>query len=127
MTEDVMPVVASAPVAQRRLADVVVLQPLAHLDLTLADELRLLALEAHAPVVVDLDRCLGFDAEAVERLASAWQLHRPQLSVVAGAPGDRVMLERLQLTWNLAVFASVEEAVQARRRRPGGWAVRTGA
>jgi anti-anti-sigma regulatory factor len=127
MTEDVMPVVAGAPVAQQRRDGVVVLQPLGRLDDALADELRLLALEAHAPVVIHLDRCTTFEASAIDRLASAWQLHRPQLSLVAGDTGDRFMLERLASTWSVAVFGRVDDAIEARRRGPDGWAARTGA
>ncbi len=115
----------TAPPASRleqvRTGDVVVLRPIGRLDDALADDIRERALEAHAPVVIDLDGCLQIAASAIDRIASAWTLYRPEMCIACSEPGDRRMLEVRQPGGALAVFASVEQAIAARDGLPGGW------
>ncbi len=112
---------------QVRTGDVVVLRPVGRLDEALADDIRERALGAHAPVVIDLDRCLQVDVAAIERIASAWTMYRPEMCFACTEVGDRRMLEAHQPEGALAVFASVEQAVAARAGLPGGWETPDGA
>lgn len=108
---------------QIRTADVVVLRPVGTLHDALADDIRERALEAHAPVVIDLDACLHLDASAIDRITSSWTLYRPEMCFACPVVGDRLMLQSRQPGAAFAVFASVEEAVLARSGGPGGWDV----
>lgn len=71
-----------------RHGDLVVLQPDGALDRSVVDELRSLALEAQAPVVVELHACLRFDADALRRPTEDWELFRPPMSLVCTLAGD---------------------------------------
>ncbi len=113
----------ASTLVQVRTDDVVVLRPIGALDDALADDIRERALEAHAPVVIDLDACLQLDASAIDRITSSWTLFRPEMCFACGSVGDRRMLESRPAESALAVFASVEDAVGARGGAPGGWDV----
>lgn len=112
---------------QIRTDDVVVLRAIGHLDDSLADDIRERALEAHAPVVIDLDACLELDASAIERIATAWTLFRPEMCFACSEVGDRRMLEARRAEGSLPVFASVDHAVAARGGAVGGWDAHDGA
>lgn len=81
---------SEAKVARRRHGDTVVLQPLGPLDNALAGDVREQVLEAHAPVVIDLDHCARFEATAIHDIVAAWQLYRPKFSFACSNPGDRL-------------------------------------
>lgn len=106
---------------QIRTDEVVVLRPVGHLDDALADDIRERALEARAPVVVDLDACHQLDASAIDRIASSWTFFRPEMCFVCSAPVDRDLLAARRGAGSLAVFASVGDAVAARAGDVGGW------
>ena len=112
---------------QVRIHDIVVLRPVGHLDDGLADDIRERALEAHAPVVIDLDACLQLEGSAIERITSAWTLYRPEMCFACSEVGDRRMLEARQHAGALAVFASVAQAVEVRAGVAGGWEAPDGA
>jgi len=103
----------TATVARRRTEDAVVLLPTGDLDEPLVDELRIQALEAHAPVIIDLDGCMRLDGAALCKLASAWPLYRPAMHLVCSSPGDRGMLALLDVPDPLPVHATVDEAFAA--------------
>lgn len=103
---------------------VVVLRPVGGLDRQLADEIRRCALEANAPVVVDLSDCILIDPASVDRLTlgGAWQ--RPPMSVVCHRASGRELLVRAGVHRRLPIFAGVEEAVEDLRpwtRDAPGW------
>lgn len=106
---------------QVRTKDVVVLRPVGTLDDTLADDIRERALEARAPIVIDLDGCLHLEGSAVQRIASSWTLYRPEMCFACSSVGDRRMLEGFQSDGALAVFASVDQAMAVRGGVAGGW------
>jgi hypothetical protein len=89
------------------------LQPLGVLDDALAGDLREQVLEAHASVVIDLDHCMEFRASAIHDIVSAWQLYRPDFCFACSGPGDRRMMETLTAAADVAVFCSLDEALDA--------------
>jgi hypothetical protein len=101
----------TASIARRRTDHAVVLRTSGGFDEPLVDELRIQALEAHAPVVIDLDGCTSLDAAALRKLASAWPLYRPEMHLVCGAPGDRGLLALLDVPDPLPVHATVADAL----------------
>ena len=111
-------------VSQHRRDGVVVLRPIGALDRTLVDELRQLALEAHAPVVVELSECVLVDPAALQRIAQGWELYRPLMCIVCHRASGRQLLERAGVTEHAAVFERVGQALEARTGRPDGWAPR---
>lgn len=115
--------IPASKLEQIRTEDVVVLRPVGSLDDAMADDIRERALDAHAPVVIDLDACLQLDASAIDRITSSWTLYRPEMCFACGAVGDRLMLQSRPAESALAVFASVDDAVDARGGTAGGWDV----
>lgn len=113
--------VPASKLEQVRTADAVVLRPVGTLGDALADDIRERALGAHAPVVIDLDACVRIEASAVERISSSWTLFRPEMCFAGGTAADRRMLESQQLAGSLAVFASVDQALEARAGTVGNW------
>lgn len=123
MTATVRPHGGEARIVQVRRDPAVVIRPVGALDEDLADEIRELALEAHAPVVVDLGDCVLTSRRSIRRIALAWQLYRPQLCVVCRRDSGRPMLARAGIADHLAVFDSVDEALESLQRLGReGWA-----
>lgn len=83
-------------IGHRRYDDVVVLRPMDILDDDLAGDVREQVLEAHAPVVIDLDHCVQFEASAIRNIASAWQLYRPEFCFACSSARGRMMMESLE-------------------------------
>jgi hypothetical protein len=110
-------------ILQQRRDDVVVLRPLGPLDASLADDLRERTLEAHAPVVIDLDGCMRIDADAIHRIASAWHLYRPEFCFACGGVGDRRMITVASVSDAVAVFSSVDDAISKKTDAPGAWPI----
>jgi anti-anti-sigma regulatory factor len=100
-------------ITRRRHDDIVVLQPLGTLDRGLAGDVREQILEAHAPVIIDLDRCARFEATAIADIITAWPLYRPRFCLACSSPGDRRMMESLAENEDIEVFPSVDEAIAA--------------
>lgn len=112
----------STPVHQHRTdTGIVVLRPLGALDEALADDLRELCLEAHAPVVIDLEGCLRVETGGFHKLVDDWALYRPKMCVVCSDPGDVRMLETTSLRFPLPLFATVDQAVAALPEKGLGW------
>ena len=100
-------------ITRRRHDDIVVLQPVGTLDDGLAGDVREQILEAHAQVIIDLDRCTHFEATAIHDIVTAWPLYRPKFSLACSSPGDRRMMELLAENEDIQVFPGVEEALDA--------------
>ena len=109
-------------VSQHRREEVVVLRPVGALDGTLVGEVRQLALEAHAPVIVELTECVLVDPAALQRIALGWERYRPQLCIVCHRASGRQLLERAGIDQHLAIFERVGQALVARAESPDGWA-----
>ena len=109
-------------VSHHRRDDIVVLRPIGALDGTLVDEVRELALGAHAPVIVELNECVLVDPAALRRIAQGWELYRPQMCIVCHRAGGRQLLARAGVDQHLAIFERVGQALVARAEASGGWA-----
>ena len=114
MSATLTPPSEPARVTQLRRDGVSIIRPTGRLDADLADEIRHLALEARAPVVVDLDDCVLIDPAAVLRIVSGWEFFRPEMCVVSSRPGARQLLQRAGVDAELAVFPSVDHAMDDR-------------
>lgn len=104
-------------IVHRRHDDVVVLRPMDILDDELAGDVREQLLEAHAPVIIDLDHCVHVEASAIRNIATSWQLYRPDFSFACSNAVDRQMMHSLGTTGDVEVFDSVEDALAAYRVR----------
>lgn len=113
--------IPASKLEQVRTDEVVVLRAAGTLDDLLADDIRVRALEAHAPVVIDLDACEHVEGSAVERIASAWTLYRPEMCFSCSEAAARRKLESFHVEGALAVFDSVEQAVAVRGGAARGW------
>ena len=101
-------------IAFRREHGVVVLRPVGALDRRLAERLRRAVLDARRPVIVDLDAC-DVEATVLERIAVDPKLFSvPELCLVARSPGCRDLLARAGLDHRFALFATIDDALQAR-------------
>lgn len=98
-------------ILQMRRDAAVILRPEGVLDDEVADDLRMLALEAHAPVIIDLDGCVHIEGSAVRSLTDGWALYRPELCFACGPVGDRRMLQSADVAEPLPVFSDVDEAL----------------
>lgn len=128
MTATVRPEGGEARIIQVRRDPAVVIRPVGALDEALADDIRELALEAHAPVVLDLGDCVLTNRRSIRRVALAWKLYRPHLCIVCHRDGGRQMLERAGIPDHLAVFDSLDEAMDALHRfGRDGWSPATAA
>lgn len=67
----------SGRITQSRLEGVAVIRATGTLDCDLADDIRELSLDAHAPVIIDLTDCVLSETDPVRRIAADWQLYRP--------------------------------------------------
>jgi hypothetical protein len=103
-------------ISQHRVGAVAVLCPRGGLDFEVAEELRELALGAHAPVVIDLRECVLIHPESIHRLAVDRALYRPQLCLVCPRQSGRELLRLAAVDEHLAIFATVERALEALER-----------
>lgn len=110
-----------APISQQRAGAVVILRPSGPLDDDLADDIREAALEAHHPVVIDLSDCAVVGREPAQRIAFAWKLFRPRMSIVCPRSSGRRLLHRAGVDSHVAVFPTVAAAVEA-APEADGWA-----
>lgn len=101
-------------IAFRREHGVVVLRPVGALDRRLGERLRRAVLDARRPVIVDLGAC-DVEPTVLERIAVDPKLFSVrQLCLVARSPGRREVLARAGLDQRFALFATVDDALQAR-------------
>ena len=111
-------------VDRQRIGEMTVLRPRGRLDRDLADDVRQFALEAHGPVVIDLDDCALIDPASVQRLAFEWELYRPEMCVVSSRNATRELLHLASVDQELPVFADVDHAADA-RQASGRWSQTT--
>lgn len=102
-------------VVQHRVGEVVVLRPRGGLDRALAEDLRQLAREANAPVIVHLDDCVLVDPRALQRVAFEWETRRPEMCIVCPRNSARQLLHRARVDRELLIFRDVDLAIEARR------------
>lgn len=117
-------------VDQQRVDGAVVVQPIGRLDADLVGDVRQVALEAHAPVIVDLTGSVLIDPIAVQRIAHDWELYRPRMCIVCPRPTGRELLVRAGLHEHLAIFDDAEVALDALRSSTDaadGWSPSTAA
>ena len=101
-------------IAFRREHGVVVLRPVGALDRRLTERLRRAVLDASRPVVVDLDSC-DVEPAVLDRIAVDPKLFSvPELCLVARSPGRRDLLACAGLDRRFALFATIDDALQAR-------------
>jgi anti-anti-sigma regulatory factor len=103
-------------ISQHRVGVVAVLSPRGGLDFEVAEELRELALGAHAPVVIDLGECVLIHPESIHRLAADQALHRPQMCLVCPRQSGRELLRLAAVDEHLAIFGTVEGALEELKR-----------
>lgn len=101
----------AAPIGRTRTAGAVILRPSGVLDVFLADELRIQVLEAHAPVVIDLDACDLVESAALTILSSSWAMYRPAMHLVSTDESLRVQASAVDVRDPLPVHADVEAAL----------------
>lgn len=116
MTATVRPQDQTSRIRQTRLDGVSIVRPAGALDRMLADDIRGCALDAHAPVVIDLTDCVVTDTASLRRVAVEWQLYRPHMCMVSPRATLRRPLRRSGIDQHLPVFTSVEQAMHT-----GGW------
>ena len=107
-------------VERLRIGDMTVLRPRGGLDRDLADDVRQFALEAHGPVVIDLDECILVDPRSVQRLAFEWEMYRPEMCVVSSRNATRELRHHVRVDEELLVFDDVDRALED-RRASGRW------
>lgn len=101
-------------IAFRREHGVIVLRPVGALDRRLTERLRRAVLDARRPVIVDLDTC-EVEASVLDRIAVDPKLFSvPELCLVARSPGCRDLLVLAGLDRRFALFATIDDALQAR-------------
>ena len=108
-------------IAFRREHGVVVLRPVGALDRRLSERLRRAVLDARRPVIVDLDAC-EVEPAILEGIAVDPKLYSvPELCIVAWSPAQREQLGNAGVAHRFAVFASVDDALQARAFARNGY------
>jgi hypothetical protein len=112
---------AQPRIAFRREHGILVLRPVGTLDRRLTERLRRAVLDASRPVAVDLDTC-DVEPAALDRIAVDPKLFSvPELCLVARSPGRRDQLGRAGLDRRFALFATVDDALQARAFARAGY------
>ena len=98
--------------------DIVVLRPTGALDAATIDRVRAAVRAAGGPVVIDLDECVLVDPAALEAVvhddSRPDRLDPADVSIACGRLSCRTLLSRAGVTRRFAVFARIEDAVQAR-------------
>ena len=116
MTATVRPQGKAPRITQTRMDGATILRPIGALDGNLVEDIREVALEAHGPVVVDLEEAVLVDPTPLRRIVLGWQLYRPPMCIVCHRPAALELLHRADIGQHVAVFESVEAALIG-----GGW------